>query len=152
MEKHLRPALHPYAKLCLGLIALFVIAGSIISSLYPDYNLPALVMAAVLSILSLLKLSHYAYLHYFTEYVVDDSEIKSVYGIWAKDENHVPIEKIEDYNIDRSIIGKLLGLASIGVQTARGERGYEVMLLSLPEKEVEALDQMLDKLTRMKAK
>ncbi len=152
MEKRLKPALGPYTKLYLGLVALFIIGGSIASALYPDYITPVLAVAGALSILALAKLSHYAYLHYFTDYVIDDSEISTVYGIWAKDENHVPIEKIEDYSIVRTVTGKILGITDIGIQTARGERGFEVVLRSIREKDAEEIDVMLDRLTRIRAK
>ncbi|HQT45490.1 MAG TPA: PH domain-containing protein [Candidatus Micrarchaeota archaeon] len=152
MEKHLKPALSPYTKLYLGLIALLVIAGSIASTLYPDYIIQIIAVVGVLSALAVAKLLHYAYRHYFTEYVIDDSEISMVYGIWAKDEKHIPIEKIEDYNILRTVSGKILGVADIGIQTARGESGFEVVLRSIREKDAEEIDVQLDRQTRIKAK
>ena len=90
------------------------------------------------------------YLRITTEYVINDDEITEITGMWAKDENHVPIEKIEDYNIDRSLLGKFLGVANIGIQTARAERGYEIVMRAIPEKDVAALDQALDKLVNAK--
>jgi len=150
MQKRLRPAIKPYAKLFLAPAGvLFVVA--LASWLFGGDN--GLVIAAVAGIGAggcVLKFFDYAYTHYVCEYTIDDSEITMITGFWAKDERHVPIDKIEDYKVDRSLVSKLLRLADIGVQTGRGERGFEVTLHSIPDEETRELDAFLDRMTRRK--
>ncbi|MCX6770961.1 MAG: PH domain-containing protein [Candidatus Micrarchaeota archaeon] len=145
MEKmRLRPAFRPYAIFLGGLIALILALAGIASLLLPDFGYLWLALAGILTAALLLQLLQRYYFHAATEYVVDDNEITEIKGFWAKDENHVPIGKVQDYTLDRSVVGKLLGLASIGIQTARAERGYEIILRAIPEKDAEALDRFLD--------
>ena len=149
-EMRLRPAIHKYAMFWGCLIVALVVLALIASALAPGFAVPIFALAILLIAIMLFKVLQRYYLRISTEYVVNDSEITEITGLWAKDENHVPIEKIEDYSVDRSFLGKFLGVASIGVQTARAERGYEIVMKAIPEKDVSALDQALKQLVRVK--
>jgi uncharacterized membrane protein YdbT with pleckstrin-like domain len=144
-ELRLRPALRAYAIMYLSLIALLIAAAASANALLPDLGPIATAIAAFLGLLVLLKLLQRAYLHITTEYVVSGSMITQITGLWAKDETNVPTDKVQDYKIDRSFIGKLLGVAAIGIQTARGERGFEMVLSDIPEKDVNGVKQVLER-------
>ena len=149
-EMRLRPAFHKYAMFWGSLIAAVAVVALVISALAPDIAIPVFAVAGVLALFMLSKIAERYYLRITTEYVVNDDEITEITGMWAKDENHVPMDKIEDYNIDRSLLGKFLGVASIGIQTARAERGYEIVMRAITEKDVAALDQELKQIVRSK--
>jgi uncharacterized membrane protein YdbT with pleckstrin-like domain len=149
-EMRLRPAIHKYAMFWGCLIAVDAAAAIIAGLLSPGYSMPIFAIGGAIAMVMLGKILQRLYLRISTEYVVNDSEINEITGLWAKDENHVPIVKIEDYNIDRSLLGKFLGVASIGIQTARAEHGYEILMQAIPEKDVAALDAALGKLVRPK--
>jgi len=143
-EMRLRPMFRKYALFLGGLIALVLAIAGLASLLFPSASYALLALGGILALALLLQISQRYYIHTSTEYVIDNSEITEIRGFWAKDENHVPISKIEDYKVDRTMLGKFLGVASIGIQTARAERGYELTLISIPEKDAEALDKFLD--------
>ena len=143
-ELRFRPALRAYAIAYLSLIALLAVAALVAGALSPILGLVAMALAALLGLLLLLKLLQQAYLHITTEYVVNDSVISQITGLWAKDENNVPISKIQDYKVDRSFLGKLIGVATVGIQTARAERGYEMVLKDIPENDVDGLKRALE--------
>lgn len=145
-EMRLRPALRPYAWVCAGVIVFFFVIA-LIFGLLSGQLLIFLGIAVILSVLVLIKFAHIIYVHYSNEYVVNDSEIIRVAGIWAKNEYHVPIDKIEDYKVTRTFFGRMLGVANVGIQTARAERGFEITLQSMLEKDAADLDQLLEKLT-----
>jgi membrane protein YdbS with pleckstrin-like domain len=144
-ELHLRPALKPYAIVYLSLIVLFIAAALLVNALSPDLSLPSMAVAGLLSLFVLIKLLQRFYLHISTEYIINSSTITQTLGLWVKDENHVPIGKVQDYKIDRSFTGKLLGVANVGIQTARAERGFEMVLQGIPEKGVADLKELLEK-------
>jgi len=134
---------HKYALVLGAMAALALVLAWLASLLFPDFGFLALALGGIVAIALLSQIMRRYYFHASTEYVVADSEITEVKGFWAKDERHVPISKIQNYTIDRSMIGKLLGIANVGVQTARAESGYEITLRAISEKEVEALDKLL---------
>ncbi|VVC01604.1 Bacterial PH domain protein [uncultured archaeon] len=146
MEERFRPVVRPYIRLYLGLIVFFVALASIAAILYPEGELAAYIIAGALSALCLLKLLEQAGLHFLREYIIDDNKITEIFGYWITSENHVPIDKIQDYSIDRTILNKLLGLADIGIQTARAERGFEITMRSIPEARAEHLNTLLAEL------
>jgi len=147
-ELQLQPAFHKYGLVCTGTIILLMAVGLIVNFLYPDFGMAVLAVAAFLSLLVLFKLLNRFYLHITTSYIVTESEITQIAGLWVKNETHVPIDRIEDYAINRSFLGKILGVASIGLQTARAEAGYEMVLQAIPETDVATLDALLEKLVR----
>jgi len=138
-ELRLRPALRAYAIVYLSSIALFIAAAFIANAIPYGFGPVVAVLAAVLSLFLLFKLSQRAYLHMTTVYIVSDSVVTQISGIWATDETHVPISKIQNYKIDRSFLGKLIGVATIGMQTARAERGFEMVLRDIPEKGIDGV-------------
>lgn len=143
-EMRLRPMFHKYAVFLGALMALVLALAWLASMLFPPFSYALLALGGILALALLLQVLQRYYFHASTEYVVDDSEITEIKGFWAKDERHVPISKIEDYTVDRTMFGKVLGVASIGIQTARAEQGYEITLRAIPENDVEALDKFLD--------
>ena len=149
-EMRLRPAFHEYAMFWGGLIAAVVVAALIANALAPGLALPVFALALILALFMLFNVLQRYYLRITTEYVINDDEITEITGLWAKDENHVPIEKIQDYNVDRSLLGKFLSVANVGIQTARAERGYEIVMRAIPENDLAALDQELKKIVRSK--
>lgn len=122
-EMHLRPALRPYVWICAGFIAIFFLLAFAVGLLSPGLLPIALGISIILTALVLIRFLHLCIVHFSNEYTVTDGEITRVAGIWAKNEYHVPIDKIEDYKVSRSFFGKLIGVADIGIQTARAERG-----------------------------
>jgi uncharacterized membrane protein YdbT with pleckstrin-like domain len=144
-ELRLRPALRAYALVYLSLIALFVAAALLADALSPDIGPMAMALAALPSLLLLFKLLQRIGLHVSIEYVIGENVVTQITGLWAKDETNVPISKIQDYKIDRSFIGKLIGVASVGIQTARAERGFEMVMIDIPEKDVESLKQAFER-------
>ena len=143
-EMRLRPMFHKYAVFLGCLMALVLGLAGLASLFAPSFSYAFFAMGGIVATALLLQISQRYLLHSSTEYVVDGNEITEVRGFWAKDEKHVPIDKIQNYTIDRSTFGKFLGVASVGIQTARAESGYEITLRAIPEKDVESLDRFLD--------
>ena len=143
-EMRLRPMFHKYAVFLGCLMALIMALAGLASLFFPAFSYALLAIGGIISMAPLLQILQRYTLHASTEYVVGENEIVEVKGFWAKDEKHVPISKIQNYTIDRSTFGKLLGVASVGIQTARAESGYEITLRAIPEKDVESLDKFLD--------
>ena len=143
-EMHLRPVFHRYAVFLGGAIAVILAFAGLASLFFPAISPPALAIGGLLAVVLLARILQRYYLHTSTEYVIDDNEITEVTGFWAKDEKHVPISKIEDYTINRTMFGKLLGVANIGIQTARAESGNEIVLRAIRENDAETLDKLLD--------
>ena len=144
VEMRLRPMFRKYAVFLGGLIALDLALAGLASLFFPAFSYALFALGGIIALPLLLQISQRYYIHTSTEYVIDDSEITEVKGFWAKGERHIPISKIEDYTVDRTMFGKFLGIASIGIQTARAESGYEITLRAIPEKDVELLDKFLD--------
>ena len=143
-EMHLRPMFRTYAVFLGCLMALVLAIAGLASLFAPSFNYAFFAMGSIVAAALFLQILQRYLLHSSTEYVIDGNEITEVKGFWAKDEKHVPIDKIQNYTIDRSTFGKLLGVASVGIQTARAESGYEITLRAIPEKDVESLDEFLD--------
>ncbi len=143
-EMRLRPMFHKYAVFLGCLMALVLGLAGLASLFAPQFSYAFFALGGIVDAALLLQVLQRYNLHASTEYVVDGNEITEVRGFWAKDEKHVPLDKIQNYTIDRSTFGKLLGVASVGIQTARAESGYEITLRAIPEKDVESLDKFLD--------
>ena len=147
-EIRLRPVFHKYAVFWAGLMAALALIALIAIALAPGSATLVSAFALILGALMIFKVLERYYLRITTEYVVNDDEIIEISGLWAKDEVHIPVGKVEDYTIDRSVLGKFLGVASISIQTAGAEKGPEMMLRAIPEKEVAKLDQLRGRLKR----
>ncbi len=145
---NLRPALRPYMRAFGALAVILVLAVFIAASLDGDTGIAVLSMAVLAGLLALGWLGIHFYSHISNLYSVSDGEIIRISGIWVKDEYHVPISKIQDYEVNRSYVGELLGVADVGIQTGRAERGFEIILQSIHEKDLPALEQMLARVSR----
>ena len=143
-EMHIRPAFRVYAVFFGALLAIALALAWLAGVAFPDFGYPALALGGIAAAAIFLHILQCYYIHASTEYVAGGNEIIEVKGLWAKDENHVPVSKIEDYTVDRSVVGKFLGVASVGIQTARAERGYEIRLRTIPEKDAEAVGKFID--------
>ena len=140
----LRPAIIPFARVSLILIVAIFILAAIAGLFAQPLSIPALGIAAIISLIILVKLFHLYQIHIANQYIVTDGEITQTVGIFVKNESHVPINKIEDYKVNRTFIGGLLGVADVGIQTARAERGYEIVLQSIETKDLSALESLLE--------
>ena len=143
-EMRLRPAIHKYATFWGALIAATAALSLFTSLIVPGAAAPLLFAAGLLCLFMLAKVAERWYLRATTEYVISDDEIVEIDGLWAKDEMHVPLEKIQNYTVDRSLLAKFLGVASIGLETARAERGFEIIMKAIPEAEVARVVEFLD--------
>jgi uncharacterized membrane protein YdbT with pleckstrin-like domain len=145
---NLRPALRPYMRAFGALAVLLVLASFLGGALEGEIQLVALSLIVLAGLLALGWLGIHYYSHISNLYSVSENEIIRVAGIWVKDEYHVPISKIQDYKVNRSYVGELLGVADLGVQTGRAERGFEIILQSIHEKDLPVLEQMLSRVSR----
>ena len=146
----IRPVFHPFAIIYGAIIILLVSAAFILGMLLPSVSIFFYTIGAVLSLGIIFRFLNLAYVCASMEYVVNEGEITQITGIFAKDESHVPIDKIQDYKVNRSLFGRLIGVADIGVQTARAERGFEITLNSVREEDAVKITQFLDEQVRKK--
>lgn len=124
MERRIHPTIRPYVTI-LAIIAIIVALSTLaLSSYFNDHSIAILIGGAIVIILLFLWIVRYWYDQLSTEYVIRDEEMVELTGIWAKDEEHVPLDKIQDFNVYRTLMQTLFGMASIGIQTAAKEKGY----------------------------
>ncbi|MDE1798268.1 MAG: PH domain-containing protein [Candidatus Micrarchaeota archaeon] len=144
----LRPAMRPFVRLVGAYLVLLIILSVAAWFYAPGVQFALQFLSPFLALAGLAWLLSRYYTHLSNEYVVLDSEIVELTGIWIKREYHVPIDHIQDYTVLRTWMSVVLGLANIGIQTGRGEGGYEVILRAIHEKDRAALTQLLEKLVR----
>jgi len=57
---------------------------------------------------------------YLYRYGLEDSEFKKESGVIAKDYVSIPYSRIQNVNIERSLLERVLGISSVQIQTAGG--------------------------------
>ena len=65
-------------------------------------------------------------------YWIEEGELKTEYGLFAKSKRYVPIERIQSLNYHEGIIHRLFKLQQVSVETAGGsDKGAEVVLSAI---------------------
>lgn len=134
----IRPVIRPL----LLILVLFGVSTIILSLIIaPFVPVPHLIFIAEggLLIILLLYASKLTYYRQSTEYIITDRDVVKRTGIFAKDRKIVPLNRITNMTIDRSLIGAVLGLANIGIETASAKIGYEIVLENISSSEAERL-------------
>lgn len=99
-----------------------------------------LVLTAIVFIIEIIVIYFIAKLTYnFYRFELTDIEYKQEHGILTKSYVSIPYERIQNINISRGIIDRILGLSNIGIQTAGSNFGSEGFLYGLGVKEAEEL-------------
>lgn len=78
----------------------------------------------------------YYYIRYRTlQYRLDDEGVSMAWGLLFRKEVHLTYRRIQDIHVERNILHRWLGLATISLQTASGTSGAEMKIegVLLPE-------------------
>lgn len=139
----MHPTIGPYVTILLS-IAVVVIILALALYLYFNKDIIPLLAGGIVDFILLVWIANYEYNKLATKYVINDEEIVEITGIWVKEEEHVPLFKIQDYKVERTIIQTLLGMANVGIETAAEEKTYEIVFESLSKGNLDWLTKFLD--------
>ena len=129
-------ALSSLSNLTKGITGFEAQEGSGLSSWWQNitskFNIPKITVIIVLVFLAFLCLSFLrAYLYYsYYRYKIGENSIMVRKGVFSIHEAEVPFEKIQNVDIFRGVLHRLLGLSSIYIQTA----GYSESTEKIMEK------------------
>jgi len=77
-------------------------------------------------------------------YMITNFRILERWGILAKNEESVPLEKIANYGIDQSVIGRIFGVGDISIESSGGSAEPEIVIKKAPK--VKSIKELLDKI------
>ncbi len=132
-----------------GLFFLFLWLGPVLSAAEIGVPTISLIFILVLLLLSYIW-AKLAYKYY--RYELAEEDFRKEYGVIAKKYTTIPYERIQNINVQRGIIDRILGLSSLKIFTAgtggSGSAGAEGLLPGLSEKVAEELRDELSRRAR----
>lgn len=102
----------------LGLIffTFFVASGSLASA-----PISAILGVFLLGLTGILFVGGYEYLYWRNfEYTVEEDGLKILSGVISKNDREIPLKRIQNVDINRNIVQRLLGIAKADIETAGG--------------------------------
>jgi putative membrane protein len=94
----------------------FAASGSLASA-----SIPAIAGLLLLGFTGILFVSAYEYLYWNNfEYMVEQDGLKIVSGVISKNDRDIPLRRIQNVDINRNIVQRLLGIAKADIETAGG--------------------------------
>lgn len=77
--------------------------------------------------------------YYVFSYRLDDTELVIRDGIFARTERHIPLERVQDVQVEQGPVHRLLGLVDVRIQTAGGGDEPEASFSAISAAEAETL-------------
>ena len=128
----------------LGLMSLLVVVFNL-EFLQPDNGYPLSGIGVVLALVLIAGSYIWAKLHYSCyKYELKEDVFQKEYGILAKRYVTIPYERIQNVDIRRGLLSRMLGLSTLQIQTAGGSHaGAEGTLPGISHETAEQLRDML---------
>ena len=124
----IKPKIEPYIILTIVAAVIVVIISAVLAAMYTDYSYPILLIAALFILLFVFMIIQQFYRRMYTTYEITDSDVVWRFGVFAPDENLVPISEITNIKVDRSLLGIIFGFADLQFDTASAKIDFEIIM------------------------
>jgi len=124
----IKPKIEPYIILTIVAAVIVVIISAVLAAMYADYSYPILLIAALFILLFVFMIIQQFYRRMYTTYEITDSDVVWRFGVFAPDENLVPISEITNMKVDRSFLGIIFGFADLQFDTASAKMDFEITM------------------------
>ena len=122
----LKPKIEPYIMIIGAFGILVAVVSLALASLYEQLRSEILMVGfGVILILGLLVMQQF-YRKRYTTYEITEHDVIWRFGVFAPDENIIPIDEITNIKIDRSFLGIIFGFADLLIDTASAKTEWEV--------------------------
>ena len=132
----LKPKIQPYVILIVAVAVLFVIAAVVLAAMYPDYGYVILIVGLLVVLLLAMLVMQQFYRRWYTTYEITEDDVISRFGVFAPDEDVIPVGEISNIKIDRSFLGIILGFGDIYLDTPSAKTDYEVCMKDIDSAEL----------------
>ncbi|MEM3556142.1 MAG: PH domain-containing protein [Candidatus Micrarchaeia archaeon] len=139
----MKPKVEPYVMM-IGAAALIVIVVIIaLAVMFSDYAYYVVIAGVgVLLLLALLVMQQF-YRKWYTTYEITEHDVIWRFGVFAPDEEVVPIDEITNMKINRSFLGIIFGFADLEIDTASAKMDYEIIMKDIDAKELDKAVELL---------
>ncbi|MCX6776903.1 MAG: PH domain-containing protein [Candidatus Micrarchaeota archaeon] len=124
----IKPKIEPYIILTIVAAVVVVIISAVLAAIYADYSYLILLIAALFILLFVFMIIQQFYRRMYTTYEITDSDVVWRFGVFAPDENLVPISEITNMKVDRSFLGIIFGFANLQFDTASAKTDFEITM------------------------
>lgn len=142
----LKPKIQPYVIMLLAAAVVVIIAAVALSTMYPPYGEVVLIVGLLVILLLGLMILQQFYRRWYITYEITENDVISRYGVFAPDEDVVPIGEISNIKIDRSFLGIMLGFGDIYLDTPSAKLDYEICMKDIDSTELNKAVELIRKL------